>query len=183
MSGTQRPLRHPKGRGHVDNSLMSHPGNDPNHRPSDPLERGSEGCESIHDQDLVGWLTSKGVRSPDWCIDPCVFDQVERQLTGESNPFRLSGEAVVSGVYLFYSWNQDEIVPLYVGKAANLWNRMQTHWCRPGERGWINSYIEDINRSTLDDVVMACAWKEEERAGVEARLIKILKPRYCRRME
>jgi len=76
-----------------------------------------------------------------------------------------------------------EIIALYVGKAANLWNRMQTHWCRPGERGWINSFLEDVDRGDLDDIVMACAWKEGERAGVEARLIKTLKPRYCRRAE
>ena len=47
----------------------------------------------------------------------------------------------------------------------------------------MNSYLEDLNTGSLDDLVMACAWREVERAGVEARLIGLLKPRYCRRTE
>lgn len=139
--------------------------------------------EGGHDQDLIEWLRNFGVRPPDWTIDPCILDQMERQSTGEENPLKLPNQATVSGVYLFYSRTKDEIIPLYVGKAANLWNRMQTHWCRPGERGWVNSYIEDINSGALENVVMACAWNEEERAAMEAQLIRSLSPKYCRRRE
>ncbi|MDR3682115.1 MAG: hypothetical protein P4L11_00190 [Geothrix sp.] len=157
--------------------------NDPLLSHSESLDYGTSGHEDLHDQDLIQWLAANGVRPPNWSIDPCVFDLGERQITGEKNPFKLPDQSVVSGVYLFYSRSKNGIVALYVGKAANLWNRMQTHWCRPGERGWINSYLEDIDKGTLDDVVMACAWNEEERAGMEAQLIKSLKPRYCRRQE
>jgi excinuclease UvrABC nuclease subunit len=79
--------------------------------------------------------------------------------------------------------DKNRIIPLYVGKAVNLWNRMQTHWCRPEVGGWVDSYLKEIENGTLDEIVMACAWKEEERAAFEARLIKILKPRFCRRTE
>lgn len=144
---------------------------------------GSNGQEDCHDQDLIEWLAANGVRSPDWSVDPCIFDEAGRKSMGEKNPFKLPDQSVISGVYLFYSRSKDGVIALYVGKAANLWNRMQTHWCRPGEQGWINSYLEEINTGTLEDVVMACAWKEEERAGMEARLIRSLKPRYCRRQE
>lgn len=136
-----------------------------------------------HDQDLVEWLADKGVRKPDWFVDPCIFDEASRKSWGEKNPFRLPGQSIISGVYLFYSRSKDGVIALYVGKAANLWNRMQTHWCRPGEDGWINRFLEEIDSGELDDVVMACAWREDERAGMEARLIKSLKPRYCRRNE
>ena len=139
--------------------------------------------EEGHDQDLIEWLGSYGVRPPDWSIDPCMLDKVDRQNSGEENPLKLPNRSTVSGVYLFYSRTKDGIVALYVGKAANVWNRMQTHWCRPGERGWLNFYLEDVNSGALDDVVMACAWAEEERAGMEAQLIRTLKPRYCRRQE
>ncbi|HJW32507.1 MAG TPA: hypothetical protein VJ505_03985 [Holophagaceae bacterium] len=139
--------------------------------------------EGAHDQDLIEWLHNFGVRSPDWSIDPCILDQVDRQSTGEENPLKLPNQTTVSGVYLFYSRTKGGIIALYVGKAANIWNRMQTHWCRPGERGWVNSYLEDIDSGALDDVVMACAWNEEERAGIEAQLIRSLKPKYCRRRE
>jgi hypothetical protein len=162
---------------------MSFPQNGPHPQSSKPLEDVSEEQEDSHDRDLIEWLNSYGIRSPDWTIDPCVFDQEERCRTGEKNPLKLPNHSVISGVYLFYSRSKDGVVALYVGKAANLWNRMQKHWCRPDERGWINSYLEEIDRGSLDDVVMACAWREDERAGVEARLIKILKPRYCRRTE
>lgn len=162
---------------------MGFPENDPNHGSSGPLGFRSGDNEECHDQDLIDWLAANSIRPPDWSIDPCIFDKLERQSMGEKNPFRLLGQSVVSGVYLFYSRSKDRPIALYVGKAANLWSRMQTHWCIPGDRGWINSYLEEINNGILDDVVMACAWKEDERAGVEARLIKVLNPRYCRRTE
>ena len=162
---------------------MSHPPNSPHSQIPKSLEDVTEGQEDSHDQDLIEWLASYGIRSPDWSIDPCVFDQWERRRTGEENPFKLPNHSVISGVYLFYSRSQDGLVALYVGKAANLWNRMQKHWCHPDERGWIYSFLHEMNRGSLEEIVMACAWKEDERAGVEARLIKILKPRYCRRTE
>lgn len=162
---------------------MSDPESNPDHGNPATLGCRPEGLEDNHDQDLIEWLAANGIRQPDWSMDPCVFDQVDRQQTGERNPFNSPGEPTVAGVYLFYSRRQGEVVALYVGKASNLWNRMQTHWCRPGERGWVNSYLEDVDRGDLDDIVMACAWKEGERAGVEARLIKALRPRYCRRTE
>ena len=162
---------------------MSLPQNDPHPQSSESREDVSKGEVDSHDQDLIEWLDSYGTRSPDWTIDPCVFDQEERRRTGEKNPLKLPNQSVISGVYLFYSRSKDGVVALYVGKAANLWNRMQKHWCRPDERGWISSYLDEMNNGFLEDIVMACAWKEDERAGVEARLIKILKPRYCRRTE
>jgi hypothetical protein len=162
---------------------MSLPQNDPNHQSSKSLEGVSKGEVDSHDQDLIEWLDSYGIRSPDWTIDPCVLDKGERRRTGEKNPLKLPNHSVISGVYLFYSRSKDGIVALYVGKAANLWNRMQKHWCHPEERGWIYSFLDEIDRGALEDIVMACAWKEDERAGVEAKLIKILKPRYCRRTE
>lgn len=144
---------------------------------------GIDGQEECHDQDLVEWLAARGVRTPDWSIDPCILDQGDRQSTGEQNPIKLPDQSIVSGVYLFYSRTNEGIAALYVGKAANLWNRMQTHWCRPGEQGWINSYLEDVESGDLNDVVMACAWNEEARAGMEAQMIRSLRPRYCRRQE
>lgn len=162
---------------------MSDPGSPPRIQTAKLLGQEFIRQEEGHDQDLLNWLAERGVREPDWSLDPCIFDQADRQSNGEENPIKRPDQPVVSGVYLFYSRSKEEIVPLYVGKAANLWNRMQTHWCRPGERGWINRYLEDIEKGTLDDVVMACAWAEEERAGMEARLIRSFRPRYCRRRE
>jgi hypothetical protein len=166
-----------------DNTSMGHPRNSPRLRVSELLDQGIPRQEECHDLDLLEWLAKRGVREPDWSLDPCIFDQGDRQSTGEENPIKLPNQPIVSGVYLFYSRTREGIIALYVGKAANLWNRMQTHWCRPEERGWINRYLEEIEKGSLDDVVMACAWCEEERAGMEARLIRSLRPRYCRRQE
>lgn len=180
------PLRHYT----VDNQRMVLPEADPNIKSADLLVTGVEDGE--HDHDLVEWLASKGVRSPDWSIDPCILDRWDRQSTGETNPIKLPGQSMVSGVYLFYSrtsiWitkgdDENRIIPLYVGKAVNLWNRMQNHWCRPEVGGWVDSYLKEIENGSLDEIVMACAWVEEERAAVEAHLIKTLKPMFCRRTE
>lgn len=152
-----------------------------------------------HEPGLVEWLSSMGIRSPDWSFDPGWLEPTDRLEYGIKIPIRSPGEKVVSGVYLFYdwtpSWNPKEldagrfvsqarqIVPLYVGKAANLWNRMQAHWSRPEGDGWIFTYFQDVEKDLLAGFLMACAWKEDERAGVEARLIRTLRPKYCRRTE
>lgn len=162
---------------------MSLPRKAPLANASELLSHRSGSQEGGHDQDLVEWLGSNGVRSPDWSFDPCLLDQVDRQSTGGENPLKLPNQSIVSGVYLFYSRTPEGVIALYVGKAANLWNRMQTHWCRPGERGWVHSFIEDVNSGALEGPVMACAWNEGERAGMEAQLIRQLKPRYCRSRE
>jgi len=172
---------------------MGYPENDPVFRSIETRgfkQRDDE--DEDHDQDLIEWLAAKGIRAPDWSLDPSIFDRVERLETGKKNPIKRVDQTVVAGVYLFYTrssrWQplgegEARILALYVGKAANLWNRMQAHFCRPEERGWFNSYLTEINNGTLDEIVMACSWAEEERAGVEARLIEVLKPRYCRRRE
>lgn len=144
------------------------------------------------DQDLLDWLLAAGVRSPDWSFAISDLDPVGRSDSGQSIPIKIPGEKVVSGVYLFYDRIASEgpleplgarIVPLYVGKALNLWNRMQTHWMRPDSGSWLQQYWADVEKGDLVGFAMACAWREQERAGVEAQLMRQLKPKYCRRME
>lgn len=145
-----------------------------------------------HDQDLVDWLFAKGVRPPDWSFDASLLDPVERANRKAQIPIRTPGGRIVPGVYLFYDRTPlaasiepggSRIVTLYVGKAANLWNRIQSHFCRPMEDAWLQIFIEDVGKGLFDGMLMVCAWKEEERAGMEARLIRTLRPRYCRRRE
>lgn len=162
---------------------MSLPAEFPRPNGSDVLNHGPEIWEDDHDQDLIEWLHSYGVRTPDWSFDPCILDQKDGRSVGEEKLLKRLSQSDVSGVYLFYSRSKEGVIALYVGKAARLRDRMQTHWCRHGERGWINSYLDDIDSGDLNNVVMACAWNEEERAGMEAKLIRILKPKYCRRQE
>jgi len=152
-----------------------------------------------HDPDLLELLSTKGVRPPDWSIAAEWLDPGGRLEEAMEIPIKWPGDTTVHGVYFFYDWTpgwdmdelkagrivniQKQIVPLYVGKAANLWNRMQAHWARPEERAWITTYFQEVENDQLAGELQACAWREEERAGMEARLIKILRPRYCRRME
>ncbi|WP_316410630.1 GIY-YIG nuclease family protein [Mesoterricola sediminis] len=152
-----------------------------------------------HDQDLLELLASVGVRAPDWSIAADWLEPAVRLGEGMEVPIKRPGETEVSGVYLFYDWTPSldpselsagriveiprHIVPLYVGKAANLWNRMQAHWARPQEGAWITTYFEEVEKDLLAGHLQACAWREEERAGMEARLLKRLRPRYCKRME
>lgn len=152
-----------------------------------------------HDQELLELLSSKDIRPPDWSIDAAWLGSGSRLEEAMAVPIKWPGESIVSGVYLFYDWTlgwdtkelkagryvkvQKQIVPLYAGKAANLWNRMQAHWAHREERAWIGTYFEEVDEDLLAGTLQACAWREEERAGMEARLIKLLRPRYCRRME
>ena len=65
---------------------MSNPPNGPHSQiPKFPQDV-AEGLEDSHDQDLIEWLATFGIRPPDWTIDPCVFDQEERRRTGEKPP-------------------------------------------------------------------------------------------------
>jgi len=164
---------------------------------SEPFQAESHGLGDCfpnedHDQDLVDWLASKGVRPPDWSFDASLLDPVERANRELQIPIRTPGGTIVPGVYLFYDRTpltasvepgDNRIVPLYVGKAANLWNRIQSHFCRPMEGAWLQIFLEDAEKGLFDGMLMVCAWKEEERAGIEARMIQILRPMYCRRRE
>ena len=176
----------------VDNRRMPQPKSDPMHPAAVPVLPGQGLDDDCHDQDLLDWLAVAGVRPPDWSFDISELDPAFRLQHDLNITIKTPGEKVVSGVYLFYDRipasngydpNGAGIVPLYVGKALNLWNRMQAHWLRPDSGSWLQLYYDDVEKGLLIGFAMACAWREEERAGVEARLIKLLKPRYCRRTE
>lgn len=147
-------------------------------------------------EDLLEALQMAGFRPPDWCFLATILDISERRDTGERVPFKYSTKDLVPGVYMFLDTNSDtwEAIPLYVGKAAYPWNRMQQHWCQPSP--WLSRYFDDVDRSlgeefdrkpqeplSLDGAPYVCAWREDLRSAVEAAMIKSFKPRYNQRNE
>lgn len=131
--------------------------------------------------DIQAFLTSQGIQAPD-CIFPAeLLDPSIRKELNKPHPLKQTKETnyTLPGCYAWIGEGKDRLIEVkYIGKALKLKSRLMQHYTGHRSR-FLNVWLRD--EETFMPFI--AVWFSEERASLESKLIKVLKPKYNRRNE
>jgi SAM-dependent MidA family methyltransferase len=134
------------------------------------------------------WIVSKGFAKPDYVFEMDLLDKEWCKTIGAQCPIKGNRpNRQTSGVYLLFDYGYvggNGIIPLYVGKATTMRQRLAEH--QHGE--WRSTYAKrywelawDSDIYTGVDFVMV--WLTQDRVGLERKLQLALSPILNKRVD